>query len=92
MDYNVQHNIAESRFEVIIDNLTSVVDYTVDHNGNLKITHTGVPQQLEGRGIAAALTKAILNYARDNFIKVRPLCPYTKAYIEKHPEYSDLVV
>ena len=91
MKYNVQHNIAEKRFEIIVDNLISIVDYSIEPNGSLKITHTEVPKQLEGKGIAASLTKAILNYARDCSLKVRPICPYTKAYIERKPEYKELV-
>lgn len=91
MKYNVQHNIAEHRFEVIIDNLLSEADYVVDSRGNLKVTHTGVPRQLEGQGIAAALTKSLLDYARYNSLKVIPLCPYTAAYIRKHPEYEELL-
>lgn len=91
MNYNIQHNISESRFEVIIDNLISEVDYIVDSDGTLQITHTVVPKQLEGKGIAAALTKAILSYVQNSNLKVQPICPYTKTYIERHPEYKNLV-
>lgn len=92
MEYKVRHNQAESRFEVIIDNLESVIEYTINTNGNMEITHTGVPSELEGKGIAASLTKSLLNYARDNSYKVIPVCSYVAVYIERHPEYQDLVV
>lgn len=90
MEYNILHNEAESRFETTIENLTALVDYR-KHDNVLIVTHTGVPQALEGRGIAAALTKALLDYVRNNNLKVRPVCPYTKAYIQRHPEYRDIV-
>lgn len=92
MEYNIQHNIAEQRFEVIIDGLMSEVTYKVDPEGNLRVIHSGVPRQLEGRGIAAALTKSLLEYAKGNSLKVIPVCPYTRAYIERHPEYKELVL
>lgn len=91
MKYNVLHNITARRFEVIIDNLTSVVTYSPEPDGCLRITHTEVPKQLEGKGIATSLTKAILNYAKENSLKIDPICPYTKAYIERNPEYKELV-
>lgn len=90
MEYNVVHNEEESRFETTVDGLLSVVDYRKRDN-LLLVTHTGVPTPLEGRGIAGAITKALLDYVRENGLKVRPICPYTKAYIKRHPEYDDII-
>ncbi len=91
MEYQIEHNEAASRFEVQIEGKLSLVDYIKQENV-LVVTHTGVPAELEGRGIAAALTKALLEYVRRNNLKVKPVCPYTKAYIHKHVDYNDLVV
>lgn len=90
MEYNVVHNEEESRFEATVDGLLSVVDYRKRDN-LLLVTHTGVPTPLEGRGIAGAITKALLDYVRENGLKVRPICPYTKAYVKRHPEYDDII-
>lgn len=90
MEYNVVHNEERSRFETEVDGVLAVVDYHRRDNTFL-VTHTGVPSQIEGRGVAAALTKALLDYIKDNGLKVRPICPYTRAYIQRHPEYEDLV-
>lgn len=90
MEYNIEHNKAESRFEMQLEGKLSLVDYR-EHDNVLIVTHTEVPQELEGRGIAAALTKTLLDYVRENGLKVRPICPYTKVYIQRHPEYSDIV-
>ncbi len=92
MDYKVQHNIAENRFEVILDNLISMVEYQIDKDGNMKVFHSEVPVALEGRGIAAAMTKTLLEYVKEKQIKVYPLCSYTRAYIDRHPEYRELVI
>lgn len=91
MEYIITHNVERERFETVVENLMSVIEYRIDNEGNMDITHTGVPRELEGRGIAAALTRYMLEYAKNNAIKIRPLCPYTSAYIRKHPEYEELI-
>lgn len=90
MDYNIKHNEELSRFETVVDGELGMVNYRRKDNV-LAVTHTGVPLEIGGRGVAAALTKALLDYVRDNGLKVHPICPYTRAYIERHPEYEDLV-
>lgn len=91
MKYQIQHNIAECRFEVIINNLISMVEYTIETNGDIKVTHTEVPPELENQGIAAAITEELLELVKENRVKVKPICPYTRMYIKRHPEYQYLV-
>jgi predicted GNAT family acetyltransferase len=86
----VQHAPERHRFEVIIDGAVSLTDYSIA-DGVLTIVHTEVPEQLGGRGIAGALIKAVLDYARDNGLKVRPACSYARSYIERHPEALPLL-
>lgn len=83
MEYPVKHNVGENRFEVEIDGLLSVVEYQIEGN-SIDIFHTGVPQELSGRGIAAALAKAVLEYAKAENLEVIPTCPYIQKYIERH--------
>lgn len=90
MEYNVTHNEDKNRFETVIEGLISLVDYRKKDN-LLMVTHTEVPIKQEGRGIAAALTKALLDYARNNNLKICAICPYTKIYIQRHPEYQDII-
>ncbi len=59
--------------------------------GQIVFTHTGVPPALEGRGIGSALAKTGLEYARANNLEVVPLCSFVRGYIERKPEYQDLV-
>lgn len=82
-DYNIVHNADESRFETEVDGSLAVVDYVVDGK-TMSVIHTGVPKELEGRGIAAALTKVVLEYADKNSLELIPVCSYTKSYIERH--------
>ena len=54
----------------------------------IEYKHTKVPGALGGRGIAGSLVKTILDDAAKG-LRVKPTCPYVKAYIDKHPEYQD---
>jgi predicted GNAT family acetyltransferase len=60
--------------------------------GRISFLHTYVPPELEGRGIAGQLARYALEHARANRLAVVPHCPYVRAYIDRHPEYQDLVV
>ncbi len=90
MSRAVEHNLAQQRFEWIEDGMLSVLDYQLQ-NGVMAITHTGVPEAVGGRGIAADLAKAALDTAREQGWSVRPLCSYVAAYIRRHKQYEDLV-
>ena len=50
-----------------------------------------MPPALEGRGIGSRLVRAALEKVRAEGLKVVALCPFVKAYIEKHPEEQDLL-
>ncbi|AXC15207.1 hypothetical protein ACPOL_5963 [Acidisarcina polymorpha] len=89
-DFPVKHNEPQSRFEVLHDEGTSVLDYE-QTGGQLVLVHTGVPPPLQGQGIASSLAKAAVEYARSQGIKIVPQCPFVAAYVERHPEYVDLV-
>jgi len=86
----VRHNECAQRFESGSESELSRLDY--DLRGEiLDLYHAEVPPHLEGRGIASAITKAALEWARANRCKVKPSCPFVSAFIRRHPEYSDLV-
>ncbi len=57
----------------------------------LEVTHTGTPPQWRGRGFAAELTRQALDDVRVHGLAVRPLCSFTRRYVEEHPEYADLL-
>lgn len=88
--FSVQHDPASHVFSVEVEGFRGVVDYTVD-DGVMTITHTGVPSEIGGRGVAAALVKAALDTARSNGWRVIPACSYAAAFIKRHPEYADLL-
>jgi predicted GNAT family acetyltransferase len=60
--------------------------------GAITGVHTSVPAGIGGHGMAAALVKAALEFARAAGMKVVPRCSCAAAYIRKHPEYAELLV
>jgi predicted GNAT family acetyltransferase len=89
MSNNVRDNSALNRFELDTD---GHISFSEDQRGNgmLTLMHTEVPKELGGRGIGSTLISGVLVAARAQGLKVKPLCPFAKAYIERHPEYADL--
>lgn len=82
------NNPDAKRFEVRVGNDVAMIEYMIG-NTNITMTHTEVPPAFEGRGVAGLLAKYALDWAKENGYKVNPLCPFIKAYIQRHPEYQD---
>lgn len=55
------------------------------------IDHTEVSDVLAGKGVGKQLVAKSVEYARENKIKIQPLCPFAKALFDKIPEYSDVL-
>lgn len=89
LEYDIRHDKAAGRFETTVDGHTGFVEYVLS-DSVMDIRHTIVPPAVEGRGIAAALVKSALEYARECGFKVRPSCWYAELYIRRHPQYADL--
>ena len=85
----VTRNEAEHRFEAWIDGTLAKLDYIQDGK-NFVITHVGVHPDLRGQGIAGRIVQVSLEYARENNLRVVPMCSYAAAYIRRHPEYAEL--
>ena len=89
-DLKVEHDYEARRFEIHFGDEMARLEYRL-RDSTIIYTHTVVPENLEGHGIAARLARHALDYARDAGLSVVPRCPYVADYIEKHPEYTDLV-
>lgn len=88
--FSVNHNPAASRFEATVEGHLCVADYRVS-DGVMTMAHTEVAPSLQGRGIAQALVKSALDWARCERLRVEPLCTYVAAYMRRHPETQDLL-
>ena len=57
----------------------------------ITFTHTEVEPAFEGKGIGGALVREALDDVRTRDLSVLPMCPFVKGWIERHPEYTDIV-
>jgi uncharacterized protein len=90
MNDTIVHDAAAHRFETLIDGYRAVLDYRFE--GDIAhLTQVSVPGPIEGRGVAASLTRAALDWARAESIAVVPRCPYVAGWIERHPDYRDVL-
>jgi predicted GNAT family acetyltransferase len=87
---NFKINESESQFELHLNNGLAFLEYYREGN-KIFLTHTEVPEQLRGKGIAAELVKHTLQYCRQNNLIVVPACAYVAKYIDKNPEWRDIL-
>jgi len=86
----VRDNTALSRFELDADGVTAFMNYRLA-GGVIRLEHTETPPQARGRGIASQLTAGVLEIVRKRGLKVVPRCPFVRAYLAQHPEFSDVL-
>ena len=86
----IRHEPDRQRFVTTVDGIEAVLDYRMDGEF-IELTHTSVPEQIGGRGVAGQLTRAAFEHAREEGLNVRPSCPYAAAWVQRHPEFSQLL-
>ncbi|MEV4258274.1 GNAT family N-acetyltransferase [Spirillospora sp. NPDC049652] len=90
----VKDDHERNRFEITVDGtLAGFAEYHLRQDGRTVVfTHTEVLPEFEGQGIGSALARGALDDVRAGDRGVVPLCPFIKGWIDKHPDYQDLVV
>lgn len=83
-------NKEEHRFEAEVEDHTAIVEYTVQP-GILSLDHTEVPKELSGQGVASEMVEKVLLQIELRGLKVIPVCPFIKKYIDKHPEWKSIL-
>ena len=90
MNNAVSNNAAQHRFELEVDGHIAAAYY--ERSGDvITFEHTEVPAELGGKGVGSKLVKGALDQVRAEGLSVVPQCPFVKAWIEKHPDYSNLL-
>lgn len=100
MDENilkVSHNASASRYECAVLGIATlaVAEYALESGADetrMIFTHTFVPPEMRGKGVAEALVRAALADARSHGRRVVPHCSYVAKFIGRHPaDYDDLL-
>jgi predicted GNAT family acetyltransferase len=86
----IAHDENAHRFATTVDGVQAHLDYELAA-GTMTITHTIVPPEIGGRGIAGQLVEAAFAAARAQGWKVSAQCSYAAAWAQKHPDVQDLL-
>lgn len=76
----VRHDRSARRFET---SSGARLDYLSTGDNAIDITHTFVPEHLRGKGLAAQLMDAAIEYAKKNGLSLHASCDYAKAYLDR---------
>jgi uncharacterized protein len=87
----VRDNPSEHRFEMHDDGKLAGFARYARRPGRIFFVHTEIDPAFEGRGLGSQLASAALDATRATGGRIVPLCPFIANYVERHPEYADLV-
>jgi len=79
------------RYEILLGGEVAGVLHYRRHGDKVELRHTEIEQSFSGQGLASRLAAAALDDARARATPVVPTCPFVTGYLERHPEYSDLL-
>lgn len=91
----IQHKKSESGgkgiFFVGADGaLLAELVYSMPTHDKMIIEHTEVDESLAGHGVGLKLVSTAVDFARQQQIKIIPLCPFAKSLFDKKPEWKDV--
>lgn len=97
MDIVIKSNHRDNGGEFFIENengeKVGILNYTLFGSGRLIIQHTEVGGELKGTGTSGKLVVAAADYARSNNLKIIPICPFAKSYMQrKQEQFADVLV
>ena len=69
----------------------ALMHYTMAGPGKMIIDHTEVNEAYEGKGLGKQLVQAGVEHARENHLKILPLCPFAKKLFSITPAFADVL-
>lgn len=91
MQPSVRYNTSAERYEILLDGEPVGYAEAEDDGAQVVLPHTEVQPRFQGRGLAAVLVGYALEDIRTQGRSVVPACSYVRHFIDRHPEYADLV-
>jgi hypothetical protein len=87
-DVQIRDNPVESRWELFVSDELAVFSAYHDHGSRRTFTHTETQDGFEGQGLASQLVRAALDDAKARGLEINPVCPFVRAYLDRHPDYG----
>lgn len=95
MNEQIKHKESDRRGMFYMEDekgITSELTYSRQENGIMVIDHTETRPELEGRGLASQLVKKSVEFAREENLKIDPLCPFAEVQFDQNKAYQDVRV
>jgi predicted GNAT family acetyltransferase len=90
-EVTVVDNPELSRYDVLVDGVAAGFAAYVRNPDHLNFTHTEIADEFGGRGLGGRLVKGALDDVRATGGRIVATCPFVRSYLDKHPEYADLI-
>lgn len=92
MEIQHEDNGRRGKFYVMLDGKEEAAMTYVYAGKNFIIDHTEVHEVFKGQGVGYKLVEAAVIFARENNIKIKPLCPFAHAVFKKKGSlYADVL-
>ena len=91
-EVEARDNPSQLRYELLVDGQVRGTLLYRRLPDAVALVHTDVDPGLEGRGLGARLVAGALADIRARGLHIVPICPFVLSYLDRHPEYRDLVV
>jgi len=90
MSAQVRDDQDASRYVIEVDGNDVGASYYNRYPDHIVFTHTEVDEGHQGEGLASQLVQSALDDVRASGLRVVALCPYVRAWLQRHPDYQDL--
>lgn len=91
----IQHQNSGTKGKVFIasdDRQLAMMEYHRGAENKIIIDHTEVDPSLKGQGVGKKLVDKMVEIAREEQVKIIPVCPFAKATMEKYrSDYEDVL-
>lgn len=91
MEYDLIDNTAAKQYELVVEGKKPRIKY-IAVKDKIYLTHTEVPKELEGKGLASKMVLMVLEDIKSRNLTLIPMCPFVAMYIKRHPEWRELVL
>lgn len=84
-------NEEKKRFELDVGKIIAFVDYIINKKSTIYLTHTEVPKEAKGQGLAGKLLDHVFHEIDKRELELVPICPFVKVYLQRNPEWKKLL-
>lgn len=91
MANSVVHHSQQQQFTLTRQGHSAELTYERPTTDLIDFNHTHVAEALRGQGLGEELVRAGLMYAQEHQLRVRASCPFVQAFVQRHPEFQQLL-